>query len=339
MDMSEIVQIDFEVEFLGQVENRALFGGTKKAFHHFVVFEEKDGYNQLSQFLLHRFELANRLTRLSDGEESSCFKLAATDIEFCLQSYRNKVEQSDEGEVQSRMTLSFDCSELQFPLTGSTFGNRMIQDALLLTEIQKKSGTKSFRKKAIQSILGEFDEEKVYSFSKEDLIIAIFESKLSKNNKYSAPHAEIRKILAIQEIDTSQLDIHMVDDLISVLPVVVSKKSCDCGSEGCFFDLLKSTYNHFFIEEDILTHGEIDETKVEYEFNKVWKKLTSKQQIALSFLDNEFCNTPLLNLYLCTPGCNIEEYLSKMTYPYQPDSEDALFVRSTASLAYWWLNG
>lgn len=338
MDMTELIPIDFDVERLVQDSNLDVFGGTKNAFHHLVFYRKKNGYNEVNQFFVHRFEIANRLMHLLDNGGKSKFKLIGTDIEICLESDFNKNDGlNGTKESEFLMFISCDGIELCFPLKG-TFGNGMIQDSKILAKLHKESGTKSFRKKAVKFILGEFDEEKGYSFSNEDLIIAVFELNISKNRKYWAPAAEIRKILAIQEVDTLQPPSHMVENLLSTLPALVHKSTCDCGNDACFFDLLKTAYDQFFTEEDILTNGEVDETKVENEFSKVWINLSSKQRIALTFLDEEFGNTPLLNLYLCTPGCSIEEYLFKMTYPYQPDSEDDIFVRSTAFLAFWWLN-
>jgi hypothetical protein len=51
----------------------------------------------------------------------------------------------------------------------------------------------------------------------------------------------------------------------------------------------------------------------------------------MNFLDCEFGNTPLINLYLLTENADFEEYIYKMTYPYQPDSEDDAFVRMIVS--------
>ncbi len=116
-----------------------------------------------------------------------------------------------------------------------------------------------------------------------------------------------------------------------MLVAVVGKTECNCSNDGCFFDMLNTAYTTFFEEEDLLKDGKLDEAKAEIQLAKIWKELTPKQRVVLNFLDNRFANTPLINLYLLTPNANVQEYIYKMTYPYQPDSEDDLFVRKIAS--------
>jgi len=164
------------------------------------------------------------------------------------------------------------------------------------------------------------------------LSVAAFELKILKTKKTWQRSSYYYKLLKLELQDNKEMDPYLASNLSMGLNIVVGKTECDCGNDGCFFEMLNTAYTTFFKEEDLLTDGKLDEVKAEIQLTKIWSELNPKQQAVLNFLDYQFGNTPLINLYLLTPNANVQEYIYKMTYPYQPDSEDDLFVRRIASL-------
>ena len=68
--MNEIIESDFEVTLIAQNENMSFFVATKELFYHFVFTKNTDDYDEIKQYYIHRFEIANWLYNLwnKDGE-------------------------------------------------------------------------------------------------------------------------------------------------------------------------------------------------------------------------------------------------------------------------------
>jgi hypothetical protein len=330
MNMLEIIAADFEVEPVAQEGKVSLLAAAKNECFHFVFYTEKGGYNELKQYFIHRFELALRLLNSAENKCKEYALLPSVDLVISFGEFPDPEEQT--------IRISHNGDKISFPLYGNSFGEILLADAKTLESVYKDSEKKTFRKKIITAITDNCPEDETSPLSRGALTVAAFEQHLIKPKRVWRNYSDVRAMLESELLDSLETDPYMMDNLLSSLPIVVGRTECDCGSEGCFFDMLKKAYDTFFIERDLLTNGEIDEQKVNLQFADLWSKLSPKQRAVINHLDEKFGNTPLINLYLLTRGADEEEYIYKMTFPYQPDSEDDAFIRKSVSLVSWWLN-
>lgn len=327
--MVEIIASDFEVELLAQNGENSLLAAPKNVFIHFVVFQKRSGYNDVKQFYVHRYEIASWLLSSIDvAKNTKPLAIVEGNILVSL-----KFE-----EASPMLLITFYEVTYTIDLTDSDFGRLLRSDSDSLAKIHSVNSKKDFKKKMISAILNGYDEKTIYPFSADSLTIAAFELKLFKSKKSWQQLSDYYRLLKLEYKDSKVIDPYLVDNLMSSLPIVVGKTECDCGSDACFFDLLNKAYTTFFTEANILTDGNVDSDKVELQFTKIWNELDVKQRAVMNFLDYQFENTPLINLYLLTKNASFEEYIYKMTYPYQPDSEDDLFVRKIASWVGFYLS-
>ncbi|GAA4053438.1 hypothetical protein [Flavobacterium chungnamense] len=334
--MNEMIESDFEVTLVAQNEKMFFFGAAKELFYHFVFTEKTNDYDEINQYYIHRFELANWLYNLFNKDGEFVLDLPESGIRLTIE---NPIDLQDKKlSDDSILVIKHNNNTIYFPLKENSFGEMLLKDCEFLTEVYADSVKKPFRKKIISKIIETYDETITYPFSLHSLIIAAFESKVLKTKNNWRQNLGAYRLLKSEFNVSSDIDPYLVTNVISKLPSVVGKKTCDCNNiAACFFDLLYKAYSTFFNEKELLTNEFIDEIKVEKQFHKIWNDLSVKERAVIDYLDYEFGNTPLLNLYLFTPNANIQEYIYKMTYPYQPDSEDDAFVRITASLVWFYL--
>ena len=320
--MVEIIASDFEVTVVAQQEENYFLADKKNVFFHFVFFQNQEDYNEVKQYYLHRYELADWLNKVINKKEENDLNVASGLVNLSFHS---------NGEERI-LIIQYDEVAFEMNLIENDFGKQLLADLTLLEKVDAESTKKAFNKKIISAVLDEFDEHKNYPFSDSHLRIAAFELKILK--KITSRHhvTDYFKLLQKLNLDSKDVDSYMVYNLKNSLEAVVGKTACDCGSEGCFFDLLHKAYITFFTEEDLLVEENLDEEKVTIELNKIWNNLDSKSRSVMNFLEIKFGNTPLINLYLLTKNASFEEYIYKMTFPYQPDSEDDAFVRRLVSL-------
>ena len=326
--MVESIASDFDVTVITQNEQNYFLADTKNVFLHFVFFQKKEYYNEVKQYYVHRYELADFLDKAINKKGTTSLKVASGLIDLSFHS----------NEKEQILSIQYDEISFEVNLTESDFGKQLIADASVLEKINTESTKKAFKKKIISSIVEEFDENEIYPFSEIALRVAAFELKILKTKKTWQRSSYYYKLLKLELQDNKEMDPYLASNLSMGLNIVVGKTECDCTNDGCFFEMLNKAYTTFFKEEDLLTDGKLDEAKAEIQLEKIWNDLNPKERAILNFLDYQFGNTPLINLYLLTPNANVQEYIYKMTYPYQPDSEDDLFVRRIASLVGFYLN-
>jgi hypothetical protein len=212
-----------------------------------------------------------------------------------------------------------------------------MKDVGELSKIYAESAKRSVEKKVITAITGAFDEKKNYPYSPLTKSIAGFELKLFKSQKNWKQNSILYELLNLEAQDSGIDDFFFLDNLMQTLPLVLNKTECDCGNEGCFFDMLHAAYTTFFTEDDLLTNDSLDEEKVMAQLKELSNQLDAKQRAVLNYLHMEFGNTPLINLYLVIENADFEEYMDKMTYPYQPDSEDEAYIRKIIAAVRFYL--
>jgi hypothetical protein len=319
--MVEITASDFEVTVVAQKEENYFLADKKNVFFHFVFFHKKGYYNEVNQFYIHRFELADWLNKVINKKVENDINVASGLVNLSFQT---------NGEEQI-LSIQYDEIAFEVNLVENDFCKQLLSDVSILEKIDIESIKKAFKKKIISAVVDEYDVNKNYTLSDTTLRAAAFELKSSKTKKTWQRTSYFYDLLKMELQDTVEMNKYLASELMMGLDIVVGKTECNCINDGCFFDILNTAYTTFFNEEDLLTVGKLDEAKAEFELAKIWKELTPKQRVVLNFLDDRFGNTPLINLYLLAPNVNVQEYIYKMTYPYQPDSEDDLFVRKIAS--------
>ena len=295
-------------------------------------------YDEIKQYYIHRFEIANWLYNLWNKDGEFILDLPESGIRLILE---NPIDlKTEKLSDDYNLVIEHNDNTIYFPLKENSYGEMLLTDYELLTKVYADSVKKTFRKKVISKIVNVYDETITYPFSHHSLIIAAFESKVLKTKKKWRQNLGAYRLLKSEFNVSSEIVPYLVSNVISKLPSVVGKTVCDCdNTAACFFDVLHKAYSTFFNESELLSDSVLDEIKVEKQFNEIWNGLSFKQRAVIEYLDYQFGNTPLLNLYLFTPNADIQQYIYKMTYPYQPDSEDDAFVRSTASLVWFYLKG
>ena len=326
--MVEIIASDFEVTVVAQKEENYFLADKKNVFFHFVFFHKKGYYNEVKQFYIHRFELADWLNKVMNKKVENELNVASGLVNLSFQT-------NGEDKI---LSIQYDEIAFEVNLVETDFGKQILSDVSILEKIESESIKKAFKKKIISAVVDEYDVNKNYTISENTLRAAAFELKSSKTKKTWQRTSYFYDLLKMELQDTIEMNKYLASELMMGLEIVVGKTECNCTNDGCFFDMLNTAYTTFFKEEDLLTDGKLDEEKAEIQLAKIWKELTTKQRVVLNFLDDRFGNTPLINLYLLTQNANVQEYIYKMTYPYQPDSEDDLFVRKIASWVGFYLN-
>jgi hypothetical protein len=129
----------------------------------------------------------------------------------------------------------------------------------------------------------------------------------------------------------------IMEKLLENFEYIYSNDECDCGSEGCFFDILKSNQTHFFNGGYHNVNGGLDTGKVTDDFLDLWSALTPIEKTALVYLYREFENSTLLNLAFLKPDFGLHRYQHLMCFPYQPDDPNDHMVRSVSTLANYFI--
>lgn len=327
--MVETIASDFGVTLRVQNGNNYFFADMKTAFLHVVFFKENDHFNEINQFYIHRYEFADWLNQEINKSKYNQIKLASGLIHLCYSSN------------QEKQNIRFFYGDATFDINlkdNNDFEKQLIADVSVLEKIDSQLIKKATRKKIISAIVDEYDENETYPISDSSLRAAAFELKISKTKKTWHRTSYFYDLVKMEINDSKEMNTYLASNLLMGLDVVVGKTECNCGNDGCFFEMLNTAYTTYFKEEELLTDGKLDEAKAEIQLAKIWDKLTLKERVVLNFLDDQFGNTPLINLYLLTPNANVQEYIYKMTYPYQPDSEDDLFVRKISSWVGFYLS-
>jgi hypothetical protein len=328
------IKSDFDVEMIEDGNTMSFFAAHKNLLFHFV-FLHKGAYNEIDQLYLPRFEIANWLCRYFKGEGEAMLNISSMGIVLEIKMGSDIAEKIKDQRYTLDITIKNET--VQVGINDTPFGKSLLKDVDLLTKVYKAAQGKEFRTTVLKTIVEDFSETANYETSDGSLIQVAFEQKLMKSTKNWRYHSVISKLIKMEHETPSDAEPHLWGDIMVAMPLVAIEKSCDCGSDTCFFELLNAAFTTFFKAADVLFNGTVDEEKVNLEFERIWRELTIKQKVLLTYLDHEFSNTPLLNLYLLIPDCDIQEYLYKMTYPYQPDSDDDYAVRSSVSWVAAWL--
>ena len=329
------IKSDFDVELIEVGKTMSFFAAQKKLLFHFVFLQKKLAYNEIDQLYLPRFEIANWLYRYFNEEGESILNISSmgifVEINMVIDLAHNVKDQ------RYTLDMTFKNETVCMGINDTSFGKSLLKDVDLLKKVYKAAEGKDFLASVLKTIFDDYSETAVYETTVLSLIQVAFEQRLIKSNKNWRHHSVISGLLKIEHETPSDAYPQLWGDIMATMPLVAIEKSCDCGSDACFFDLLNTAFTTFFKDADVVSNGTVDEEKVNLEFDRIWRGLPLKQKVLLTYLDQEFSNTPLLNLYILTPDCDIQEYLYKMTYPYQPDSEDDYFVRSSVSWVTYWL--
>lgn len=334
--MHNIIRRDFQIPVVAENERNYFFAKTNKELFHFIFLSSPNNGYSLGQYYVHRFEIANWLHEMQENtfvsDEINVNKRIKARLTF------DDKENTANELTSATLTIIYKKISYAISLGQNPFGQDLIKDVELLTKIKKRKTTRSAKHK-IKTALGITTEE---SFSQiltpHRFTIAAFEYSIMRSIARWQKESSFYKLLLLESQDKKEIDSQMIENLIEALHIVVNKTECNCDDQAaCFFDLLKTSYTYFFNESELLTDEEIDSEKVKTQFNQLWNQLGVKERVVLNYLHQTFGNTPLINLYLLVPQEDPYEYLYKMTYPYQPDTEDDAYVRKATTLALWYM--
>jgi hypothetical protein len=315
------IKFDFGAELLCELRDEALFFKTDKLFYKFVLFSKANSSNTISQFYLLRYELVELLKRHLDSN---------TDEHFYTLSSGEKVKLSG-PEEQLEILLLTNFSDSTFNIVSDIrLKNNLISDLNILNS-NKEQSTPKAKEKLFKKLLGKNSTIEMIpsELSEREYEVLNFESALSLDKSKHSLTAIYKMIFRENLSDTSMLKFY----LMANFEYVYNRERCDCGDDGCFFDLLKQNQLYFFKNNYNNEMGEVDSVKVENDFDEIWSSLSMREKVAMNFLYHRFGNATLLNLGFLRPTFDMFNYQYLMCFPYQPDSEDEQMVREVSTLA------
>jgi hypothetical protein len=315
------IKYDFGVELICENGEDALFFKADNLFFKFVFFSNVDSSITIGQFYLLRYEMVKLLKNHFDSN--------AKDNRYTLSSGEEVNFTGDEEQLEIRLLTSFSGSIFNI-VNDDSLKNNLISDLTVLNT-NRENITAKIKDKLLRKITGKDSQNEMISneLSEEEFEFFNFESALPlKKSNYSL--TGIYKMFSKGDpTDTKWLKYN----LMSNFDFVYNKDSCECGHDACFFDSLKQNQLYFFKNNYFNSKGEIDQEKVERDFDLIWSSFSIKKKAALKFLFDEFENATLLNLGFIMPNFNLSNYQYLMCYPYQPDSEEERMVREVSTLA------
>lgn len=213
--MNGIIESDFEVNAIAQNDDMDFFGASKNVFYHFVFLLKKDGYNEIKQYYIPRFQIANWLYNYWEKDGAFILDLPDSGISLILeyQIDLDALKISDDFNI----VIVYNDNTIYFPLKGNSFGEILLKDYELLTKVYADSVKNTFRKKVISKIIGAFDETITYPFSLHSLIIAAFELKLLKTKNKWRQTSGVYRILRTEFNVSLETDPYLVSNLITNL--------------------------------------------------------------------------------------------------------------------------
>ena len=343
--------MDFEVEeiFHNPEKNQSIFyksDNHESPFeHHFVYSQKGEGFNTFidqSKFL--RFELAKTIHELSNTKTDNKINTGCetsrkySDSSVQLTSGDKVFIDSLKNELIIRIQFVNSNQILELNLTNpdkkssitKCINEDLIRYENALKEVSKKEKTKLLELLNQSTSLNEH----LNSLSETDLFLLHFENSIISEYNKPLPSYSLTNVLneILEELNETEW---LFSLLMENFDYVYNTEECLCGSDGCFFDVLKGNQREFFKDNYLNQDGLIDENKIKADLNKLWSKLNFKEKIALKYLATELQNSTLLNLYFLHPEFNLSEYQRLMCMPYQPDSEDEIWLRSVTTFAAW----
>lgn len=324
-EMENLIKMDFGVETICVNEKEKLFLKVENSFYKLVWLNELDDNNRIEQFYLLRYELANHLKTYLDsrGENSTFILTSSEEITFA--------GNTDKLEIQLRTHFS----DTIFKGSGhNEMILTMLSDLNILSSHEEGLITKK-QSKFLDDLLKNrsVDDEVSYTLTDKDFEIIQFEKTLLNNQSHNSL-IDIYKILFNESLSNAE---GLKVNLFLNFENIYNAESCDCGFEGCFFEMLKENQKYFFGKNYHDQDGIMDSGKVEYDFDQIWSGLSIKEKACLTFLYKEFQNSILFNLGLLKPNFNLMKYQFLMCYPYQPDSEDDQWVREVSTLSNFFI--
>lgn len=330
------IERDFQMPLVANNGGSYFFAKPKKEFLHFVFFSLfTSDHQSIAQYYIPRFEIVNWLYEGQESLSTLPEKVVGQDISLSLEFEEGE---ESKGALKDASLVIIHQNIPQFiSLAQDPFGQQIMKDLEILTKIKQGKQAKSAKEKIELALDLVVAGERSDVLTPHRLTIAAFDYTVLRSFTRWQKESGFYQLLRLEVQDSLEIDANLLSKLFNSLPLVVERTSCTCGKVGCFFELLKTTYDHFFTESELLLEGELDYDKVKIQFTQLWNQLSAKDRAILNYLHQFFRNTPLINLYLLVPEADPNEYIYKMTFPYQPDSEDDIYVRKTAGMALWYL--
>jgi hypothetical protein len=324
--MKEQTKMDFNVDICSEKGNETLFHSIEDLFFKFVWHFEGNSFNSIKQYFILRYELASTFKQhiLSDNE-NYLYKLS-TGVEIEFRGF-------DKETTDIILYVSDSLTEFNISIN-EQIKQCLLSDLQVLQDISEVKNTKA--KEKLSNKLAKQNPDN-YDFNKiltdKDLEIMLFEKKISpKKPKRSL--TKIYETMSTEEIKNPKWLKRM---LFENFEYIYTNDQCNCGSDGCFFDILKKNQVYFFKDNYFDEKGEIDEEKVGRDFDTLWENLSFRKRATLLYLFDEFENSTLLNLAFVRPNFDLKNYQFLMCYPLQPDSKEEKMIRVTSSLANYFV--
>ena len=325
----DIVCRDFNVMPICTVTSATLCAGVDDVHHHFVFSGEDQGISRLEQTHVHRYELANILFgKPESGRESLTL------------SNGHRISVNGNGLANS--AYKWKNPEMTFLLDqqNSRFHDLIKEDINRINKIRTSfHADPKYRSKVVKQLNGkvEFNHETTSTLTDREIELIAFELdilKESKRLKKATGAFEAYRVLLGDELNLSA---KMKESFLQKFEYIIYTQSCDCGSPGCFFDILKSNQLHFFNQAALGDGIELDVSTGLDHFEKMWEDFSPYQKTTLLFLDEKFGNTPWLNLAFLRPDFDLGNYQYLMCFQEQPDSDEEKDVRLVSSVGNYFL--
>jgi hypothetical protein len=320
------IPLDFKVKFVKQENNGAFFYGVDELFHKFIFLTKTERGSALSQYLIHRYDLATTFREQIPIEYNSKHVRAINNVRYKFKKRNDGFEFWIQNPYNKQYFL---CN-----LTPNIFP-AFLDDLELLGQIKDQLKTIKSINKAKQLLkVKEIDDVNFTSIIDTDAVELILFEKHILKRKLTNKSINSFFYFYFFALNENLGDISFFEDELNEnIEHFFNKHTCDCGDNNCLFSLLKSTQVEYF-SGDYLINNELSTDRIRNDINLFWNSLSKQQKAAILVLQKEIIGIPLLNFsILLEPVEKFIEYQTALIYPYQPDSIETKSLHKLCYLA------
>lgn len=314
MKIHDFIRSTFEVRLLCPGENLNLFHKRYPLHHHLVVLETVEGRNATWQKHLSRYELAY---------------LFLEDKTIKNKELRNKDMVYYRQDGSEHVVFYWHLQEYRhiiFVIQDPSFFQIIREDAVVLSEIRAllmKDDIKSLGKLDAWANTNRTNHLDLGSLSlreREEILFELALTKKMKKKRNSVLGAADLYLEFLEELEVEAP--HFWSAFEDTLNQTLTKETCDCGKDNCFFDYFKNIQKNFF--ESLRPEGALD---LGPEIQKVWNSLEKRQKVAIRYLYDRIGLSPMICLGFLLEDFDLERLQRTICTPFQPDSDEEADIR------------
>jgi len=329
-----IIENDFNVQFISEQLEQQIYADIKGVSYHIIFVTD----NIIYQVSVHRFELANKIYNFNNRED----KLQETSVSILSNNVILRIVK-EYNKFVFKLGINGKTNILPFIFDDSPIEKTINNDIKLLQQIKTVDSIKqNFKKDTLNNLATEEEEpNKIILDTLSDIeyeLIAFEYYLFEYNVDYEIGNCmyELYFNIYANFLDIDSLGIQNFNySLNLVVGKIIDNNESEL--EKIFFSKLKENELKYFSKYDLLNNNSLDSDKVEKSVNALWEELNVKQQSALLFTARYVGGSLLFNMSFLDEDFDVNYYISLVSTPFQPDSEDMRRVLVGSSLVNYFL--